>query len=149
MYHGRNETREVLETITLGGVEVQHTLVSYNYQPWSREGDKPVERVNYKTVEVVSKEGATELEELNNVRIALEALAQADGNDVTLGDKDVDALVDILEEIASELAEELEIHFIYDRNGRQREYTPRSLWEPSGSCEWEESASEYDYGWDL
>lgn len=148
MSFDRNETREVLETVVIGGVELRQVKVSYNYQSWSRTGDAPIERVSYNHIEVAGTEG-DDLAALNQYRIVLEALAQADGNDITLGDHDVESLVEIVEEHASETAEELEIHFIYDRNGRKREYTPKSLWEPSGGCEWEESATEYDYGWDL
>ena len=141
----RNESREILETLVVGGVEINHVAVSYDYKPWSREGDKPVERYTYKTIEVGSD--TTDLDGLNQCRIVLEALAQMD--ELTFAGDDLASLVEVVEETASEIAEELEIHFIYDRNGRQREYTPRSLWEPSGGCSWEESASEYDYGWDL
>ena len=140
MSYDRNETREVVATVTIGGVEVQRVLVSYNYQYWSRNGDAPIERVNYTSVEVVGAEGEG-LDALNVYRIVLEALARMDSDEVILGDYDVETLVDIIEEHASETAEGLEIHFIYDRDGSKREYTPRSLWEPSGSCEWEESAT--------
>lgn len=145
MSFDRNETRTTLDTITLGGVDVKHVEVAYNYKPWRRENDAPVERCSYKTIDVT--EGATDLESLNNVRIVLEALAQL--TELTFAGEDLESLIDTIEEQASELAEELEIHFIYDRDGSKREYTPRSLWEPSGGCEWEESASEYDFGWDL
>lgn len=56
-----------------------------------------------------------------------------------------------LEEEASELAEELEIEFIYTRkDGKVRRYYPQAFWEPSGGCEWVESA-EYGihYGWNI
>ena len=145
MSFDRNETRTTLDTTTLGGVDVKHVEVAYNYKPWSRENDAPVGRYSYKTIGVT--EGATDLESLNNVRIVLEALAQL--TELTFAGEDLESLIDTIEEQASELAEELEIHFIYDRDGSKREYTPRSLWEPSGGCEWEESASEYDFGWDL
>jgi hypothetical protein len=143
MSYDRNETREVLETITLGGVDVNYVKVSYNYKPYSRAGDAPIERVSYDHIEFDGQD----LDGLNNARIILETLAQMD--EITFAGTDLEGLVETIEEHASEFAEELEIHFIYDRNGSQREYTPRSLWEPSGGCSWEESASEYDYGWDL
>ena len=56
-----------------------------------------------------------------------------------------------LEEEAAELAEELEIEFVYTRyDGKQRTYTPECFWEPSGGCEWVESAYYgSDYGWDI
>lgn len=143
MSYDRNETREVLETIILGGVEVRNVKVSYNYQSWSRTGDAPIERVSYSHIEF----DGVDMEGLNNARIILETLAKMD--EVSFAGIDLEGLVETIEEQASEIAEDLEIHFIYDRNGSQREYTPRSLWEPSGGCSWEESASEYDYGWDL
>lgn len=59
--------------------------------------------------------------------------------------------IEELEEEAAELAEELKIYFIYKRNdGTKRTYTPEAFWEPSGGCEWVESAQYgYDYGWDI
>jgi hypothetical protein len=143
MSFDRNETRTTLETVVLGGVELRQVEVAYNYKPYSRTGDAEVSRHTYKHLEF-DGEG---LDGLNNARIILEALAQMD--ELTLADYNLEQLVEIVEEQASEIAEDLEIHFIYDRDGSKREYTPRSLWSPSGGCEWEESASEYDYGWDL
>lgn len=145
----RNEDRVILDTVVLGGVTVTVTEISYDYKPWSRTGDAPIERSSYKSIDLEGSEG-DDLAHLNAARIVLEALAQLD-DDFTLanGYYDLETIVEYIEETASELAEGLEIHFIYERNGRQREYTPRSLWEPSGGCEWDESASEYDYGWDL
>lgn len=143
MSYDRNETRATLETVVIGGVELRQVEVSYNYKPYSRTGDAEVQRVSYKHIEFDGED----LEGLNNARIILETMAQMD--ELTLGGYNLEYLVEIVEEHASEIAEELEIHFIYDRDGSVREYTPRSLWQPSGGCEWEESASEYDYGWDL
>lgn len=147
MSYDRNETRELIDTIVLGGVTVTNTKVSYDYKPWSRTGDAPTERSSYTDIKVEGEDSKDELVALNNVRIVLETLSQMD--ELTFGEYDLENLVELIEETASEIAEDLEIHFIYDRDGSVREYTPRSLWEPSGSCEWEESASEYDYGWDL
>jgi wyosine [tRNA(Phe)-imidazoG37] synthetase (radical SAM superfamily) len=143
----RNETRTVLETLVVGGVSVQQVEVAYDYKPWSKLGDAEVQRCSYKTIEVVSREGADDMEQLNDTRIVLEALTLM--TELEFAGDSLESLVETLEETASELAEELEIHFIYERDGSKREYTPRSLWQPSGGCEWEESASEYDYGWDL
>ena len=59
--------------------------------------------------------------------------------------------IESLEEEAAELAESLEIEFVYVRaDGTERKYTPQAFWEPSGGCEWQESA-EYgvDYGWGV
>lgn len=57
--------------------------------------------------------------------------------------------LECLEEDASDLAEELEIEFVYTRvDGTVRTYSPQAFWEPSGGCEWVESAQwGYDYGW--
>ena len=59
--------------------------------------------------------------------------------------------IESLEEEAAELAESLEIEFVYVRaDGTERKYTPQAFWEPSGGCEWEESAQYgYDYGWQI
>lgn len=55
-----------------------------------------------------------------------------------------------LEDIAATMAEDLEVEFVYQIDGRERKYTPQAFWEPSGGCEWEESAQYgYDYGWDI
>lgn len=147
MSFDRNETRTILETLVVGGVTVQQVEVGYNYKPYSRTGDGEVTHHTYKTIEIVSREGADDMEQLNDTRIVLEALSTM--TDLEFAGDSLESLVETLEETASELAEELEIHFIYERDGTSREYTPRSLWQPSGGCEWEESASEYDYGWDL
>lgn len=59
--------------------------------------------------------------------------------------------IERLEEDASELAESLEIEFVYVRaDGTERKYTPQAFWEPSGGCEWQESAEYgYHYGWNI
>ena len=59
--------------------------------------------------------------------------------------------IESLEEEAAELAESLEIEFVYVRaDGIERKYTPQAFWEPSGGCEWEESAKYgIDYGWQI
>lgn len=66
---------------------------------------------------------------------------------------DGEQLESLLREYAQELAEDLEVPFLYeDRDGSRQEYTPKSMWEASGSCsdEWEQSAQEgYDYGWGI
>ncbi len=65
-------------------------------------------------------------------------------------EEDEDEL-DNLEDKARWLAEELEIEFIYTRvDGQRRVYTPEAFWEPSGGCEWVESAYEgSDFGWNI
>lgn len=58
-------------------------------------------------------------------------------------------VIEALEEYLAEAAEDLEIVVSYQKEGRERRYTPQAHWEPSG-CEWEESAQYgYDYGWDI
>jgi hypothetical protein len=66
-------------------------------------------------------------------------------------DLDYDALYDLIKEWASETAESAEVPFTFeDRDGFVNTYTPASLWESSGGCEWETSAQEgYDYGWNV
>lgn len=66
-------------------------------------------------------------------------------------DLDADALEDLLKDWARDLAEDAELPFTFeDRDGDTQTYTPQSLWESSGSCEWETSAQEgYDYGWNI
>lgn len=57
-----------------------------------------------------------------------------------------------LEESAADLAESLEIEFVYIRktDGQERRYTPEAFWEPSGGCEWVESAQYgHHYGWQV
>lgn len=59
-------------------------------------------------------------------------------------------VVEYLEDIAADEAESAEIYFVYQRDGRERKYSPQSFWEASGGCSWEESAQYgYDYGWDI
>jgi hypothetical protein len=52
---------------------------------------------------------------------------------------------------AADTAEMLEVPFTFtDVEGKTNTYTPASLWEASGGCEWEESAQYgYDYGWNV
>jgi hypothetical protein len=69
------------------------------------------------------------------------------------GALDLDALdlEDFLKDWARDIAEDAEVPFTFeDRDGDVQTYTPQSLWESSGSCEWETSAQEgYDYGWNI
>ena len=126
-------------------VEVERTSVWTTY-----EGKEVTSVWNYKTFK---GEG---LEQLNNLRVALEYLAQLDEDSeeakallVATG-YDVEDLIERFEEEAGEVAEELEIAFIYQGSSGTREYTPAAFWSASGGCEWEESAQYgYDYGWDV
>ena len=57
---------------------------------------------------------------------------------------------ELVREWAADLAEDLEVPFTYtDVDGRSQTYTPASMWEASGGCEWEESAQDGDYGWNI
>uniref|UniRef100_A0AAU6VZM0 Uncharacterized protein n=2 Tax=unclassified bacterial viruses TaxID=12333 RepID=A0AAU6VZM0_9VIRU len=62
-----------------------------------------------------------------------------------------DAIIDYLKDYARDLAEDAELPFTFeDADGDTQTYTPASLWESSGGCEWETSAQEgYDYGWNI
>ncbi|WP_278939159.1 hypothetical protein [Pseudomonas helleri] len=58
---------------------------------------------------------------------------------------------DMVRDLAADIANDAEILFVYeDVDGNRQEYTPASMWEPSGGCEWETSAQYgYDYGWNI
>lgn len=64
---------------------------------------------------------------------------------------DEEDLEDFVRDWAESLAESAELPFTYtDIHGSRSTYTPQSLWESSGSCEWETSAQYgYDYGWNI
>lgn len=66
----------------------------------------------------------------------------------SIGDEEA---VDWFEDFARDISEDLEVLFVYTQvSGKTRTYTPASLWESSGGCEWEESAQwGYDYGWNI
>ena len=62
-----------------------------------------------------------------------------------------DELESYLKDWAAECAEYAELPFTYTTDdGDTNTYTPASLWESSGGCEWEQSAQiGYDYGWNV
>jgi hypothetical protein len=66
-------------------------------------------------------------------------------------DLSYDDLFELLKDYARDIAEDAELPFTFeDRDGDSNTYTPASLWESSGGCEWETSAQEgYDYGWNV
>lgn len=66
-------------------------------------------------------------------------------------DMSADDLEDFLKDWARDLAEDAEVPFTFTSvGGKTNTYTPASMWESSGSCEWETSAQEgYDYGWNV
>ncbi len=137
----RKETKTILEVIVLGGVELRNVLSEIEY---TAHGTGELQTYSYKNLDF---DGGG-LEALNNARILLETLSKLE--DFTFAEHCLEDLIEVLEEQAADIAEELEIAFIYDRDGSTREYTPQAFWEASGSCEWEESA-QYgsDYGWDV
>ena len=126
-------------------VEIERTSV------WNNHEGKEITSVW--TYQTFKGEG---LEQLNNIRIALEYLAKIDEDgeeakallDAT--GYGVEDLIDRFEEEAADEAESLEIAFIYQGARGTREYTPAAFWSASGGCEWEESA-QYgsDYGWNI
>lgn len=119
------------------GVFLLQVTRSYGY-----EGE---ELSNYESYDVDGLEG-TEIEQLAQLAAALKALPE-DG----VFDMDYDALLEFMMEWASETAESAELPFTFtDRDGDTQTYTPASIWEASGGCEWEESAQYgYDYGWNV
>lgn len=93
------------------------------------------------TVEIFNSTDMTDLEEVSAL-VAILLKADAIGDEKT---------VDRLELYIGEICEDAELPFAYTRgSGQVRKYTPASDWEPSYSCEWEQSA-EYglDYGWNI
>lgn len=66
-------------------------------------------------------------------------------------DFDREELEEFVKEWASDVAEQAELPFTFtDSEGKSQTYTPASLWESSGGCEWEQSAQYgYDYGWNV
>lgn len=58
---------------------------------------------------------------------------------------------ELVRDWAADTAEQLEVPFTYtDVDGKTQTFTPASMWEASGGCEWEESAQYgYDYGWNI
>lgn len=83
---------------------------------------------------------------LANLAAVLKSLPE--GGALDLGYED---LLDFLKDWARDIAEDAEVPFTFeDRDGDVSTYTPQSMWESSGGCEWETSAQEgYDYGWNL
>lgn len=140
--------KELRVIAVIGGaeyVEIERTSIWNNY-----EGKEITSVWTYQTFK---GEG---LEQLNNLRLALEYLSQLDENSeeadalLLATGYGVESMIDRLEEEAGEVAEVLEIAFIYEGSSGKREYTPAAFWSASGGCEWEESA-QYgsDYGWNV
>lgn len=133
-------TRTVTETgrfaltdaLTLVSTHVEYTYEgdgrTYSYESHDIEGDDV---------------GITGLA---NLAVALKNIPEDGALDFTAED-----LQEFLQEWAADVAEGAELPFTFqDRDGRTQTYTPASMWEASGGCEWEESA-QYgsDYGWNV
>lgn len=99
----------------------------------------------YKTHDLDGLTG-TDLNQLATLALLLQNLPEEG-----VLDMDHDALQELLKDWAADTAEGAELPFTFtDNEGSTSTYTPASLWESSGSCEWETSAQEgYDYGWNI
>lgn len=120
-----------------GGVQLLQVTRSYGY-----EGEQ---LLSYEHYDVEGLEG-NEIAQLAQLAKALKNLPEEG-----VFDLDQEALQDFLMEWASDTAESAELPFTFaDRFGDVQTYTPASMWEASGGCEWEESA-QYgsDYGWNV
>lgn len=86
------------------------------------------------------------VEALSNLAVLLKNIPDEGALDLDAND-----LEGLLKDWARDIAEDAELPFTFeDRDGDTQTYTPQSLWESSGSCEWETSAQEgYDYGWNI
>jgi hypothetical protein len=86
------------------------------------------------------------VEALSNLAVLLKNIPEDGALDLSADD-----LEDLLKDWARDISEDAELPFTFeDRDGDTNTYTPASLWESSGSCEWETSAQEgYDYGWNV
>lgn len=130
--------RTVVETkrvVLIGGIDLVYQTV--NYEAWD---GKPAS-YNTHDLDGLDSNGVVALSELAHLLQNLPDLDELEGFD----------LEDFLKDYARDLAEDEELPFTFtDVDGRSQTYTPQSLWESSGGCEWEESAQEgYDYGWNI
>lgn len=101
---------------------------------------------SYTTHAIEGLDGATAVEDLATLAQILQNLPSEGALDL-----DEDDLEEYLKDYARDLAEDGEVPFTYTTGyGKTNTYTPASLWESSGGCEWETSAQEgYDYGWNI
>lgn len=131
-------TVTIVEQATLpAGVVFLKTLtegLSYNGSPFSYHG-----------YDLEGLEGE-DLAQLAQLATVLQNLPEDGALDLSQGE-----LEDYIKEWAADTAEGAELPFTYtDSVGKAQTYTPASLWESSGGCEWETSAQEgYDYGWNV
>lgn len=119
------------------GVTIHQSLVEGTYHSGSP--------YNY-NIHELEIDGATAIEDLAKLAAILKNLP-SEG----ILDFDEEELEEFLKDYARDLAEDGEVPFTYTNGyGESHTYTPASLWESSGGCEWETSAQEgYDFGWDL
>lgn len=127
--------------ITLRDVILISETRSYGYE------NEPEKQSSYQDFNIAFVDGA-----LNDIQ-QLAAFADLLANLPEDGafSMDADTLERFLKEWASEVAEGAELPFTFtDSAGTSQTYTPASLWEASGGCEWEQSAQYgYDYGWNV
>ena len=140
----RNYTNSSVENarIELGG----GAILTQNTRTYGYEGEQQNSQNSYNFYDVVFDGAASDIAQLAALVVALKNLPE-----VGAFDMDAEKLEDFLKEWASELAEGAEVPFTFtDSFGKSQTYTPASLWEASGGCEWEESAQYgYHYGWNL
>lgn len=127
--------------ITLRDVILISETRSYGYE------NEPEKQSKYECFDIAFVDG-----DLNDIQ-QLAAFADLLANLPQDGafSMDADTLEEFLKEWASEVAEGAELPFTFtDSAGTSQTYTPASLWESSGSCEWETSAQYgYDFGWNV
>lgn len=128
---------KIAEVELAAGITVVQTLVEgtyHNGSPYS---------YNSHDIEGLSD---NELDNLAKLAEVLQNLPEGGALDY-----DLDSLEEFIKDWAADIAESSELPFTYTTGeGSTNTYTPRSLWESSGSCEWETSAQYgYDYGWNI
>lgn len=121
-----------------GGVILTQNTRTYGY-----EGET---QGTYQFYDVVFDGTTSEIGQLAGLVVALKNLPEGGAFGM-----DSEELEEFLKEWASGTAEQAEVPFTFtDSLGNSNTYTPASMWEASGGCEWEESA-QYgsDYGWNI
>lgn len=124
------------------GAGIDLVAITITYEVWN--GNGATESYNTNTIEGL--DGDNDMDSLAKLAYVLQNLPEDGALDFDKSD-----LEDYLKDYAAELAETAELPFTFtDSYGSAQTYTPASLWESSGSCEWETSAQEgYDYGWNV
>ena len=110
-------------------------VYAYNDKPYS-----------YERHDIEGLNTNNDLDDLARLALVLQNLPEEGALDF-----DYDGLEDFLKDWARDIAEGAEVPFTFtDSIGKVQTYTPASLWESSGGCEWETSAQEgYDFGWNV